>query len=192
MNFKYYDLLSHLVPGYLIYQVLVNTIDKIPDLQILPEIAIAFILGFIVNALSSWIEDFIYWTWGGKPSNKLLKGQGTYKVKFHEFEKAYTSLKEESGENNPKTEKLFEIAMKYALLSNNKKIDDLNASYAFSRVLLTCTLTISILIFYNYYTNYLSYCILIPLIVIVWLRAKDKGYYYAKEVLITYLSKKII
>ena len=144
MNFKYYDLLSHLVPGYLVYQVLIFTIDKIPDIQLLPGIAIAFILGFLVNAISSWIEGFFYWTWGGRPSDKILKGQGTHKTKLHELKKIYKSLKKESEEDNPKTAKLFEIAMRYADYSNNEKVNDFNASYAFSRALLTSLLIVSI------------------------------------------------
>mgnify|MGYP001126843548 CR=1 FL=1 len=179
MNFKYYEVISHLIPGYLIYQVVVILYPDLPKIDIIPSIAIAYILGYVNNALSSWVESFIYWSWGGKPSTKLLQGKGTYKVKFYEADYARKLLKEELTDEYRSEDQLFGIAMRYSDYENSERVKDFNASYAFSRSLLISICICSIVILINYYQSLMSYIVLIPLIVILWFRAKDRGYYYA-------------
>jgi hypothetical protein len=43
---------------------------------------------------------------------------------------------------------------------------------------------------FKYYNSYKIYLITAPLIFISWYRAKQRGYYYAKEVLNTYFRVK--
>src|ERR1700754_2942784 len=113
MNFKAYDILSSLIPGFLLLLILLTALkigyDK--DL-IIAYTAIAFLLGYLINTVSSWMEDVYFFTWGGKPSNNLLSGKGTWKVKFYHSEQARNLLKSETTNPEPTNDELFSIAMR--------------------------------------------------------------------------------
>lgn len=191
MNFKAYDILSSLIPGFLVLLVLLDIFGFKYDKDfIIAYTAIAFLIGYVINTLSSWLEDFYYTTWGGKPSNKLLDGNGIWKVKFYEYEKAKNLLIQESQKINPTNDHLFSIAMRYANGKKDTRVDDFNANYAFARVLLTTTLVITISLLTINYDNWKYYVILLPLLVITWLRCKQRAYYYVREVLNEYLKSK--
>jgi hypothetical protein len=81
----YYDILGNVVPGLVLvggtymlaswlgYQL---TLPPLPDaLTVFVVVAIALVLGQVIQALSSILEPFYYWTWGGQPSERLLSGQ---------------------------------------------------------------------------------------------------------------------
>lgn len=191
MNFKIYDILSSLIPGFLvliiIFYLLGFDFDK--DL-IIPYTATAFFIGYIVNTLSSWLEDFYYLTWKGKPSSRLLKGLNIWKVKFYHSSEIRILLKKETSNQNPTDDELFGIAMRHSNSSKDNRVEDFNSSYAFSRSILTCILISTILLCFKEYGNWYFYVISIPLLFVVWLRCKQRAYYYAKEVLINYLKIK--
>lgn len=191
MNIKAYDILSSLIPGFLVLLVLLSTLGFNYDKDyVIAYTAIAFLIGYIMNTLSSWLEDFYYFTWGGKPSRKLLDGKGIWKVFFYEHEKAKDLLTQESLKSSPSNDYLFSIAMRYANGKKDSRVDDFNANYAFSRVLLTTALTITSLLIFNNYNDWRYYATLIPSLIIIWLRCKQRGYYYAKEVLNEFLKSK--
>jgi hypothetical protein len=189
MNFKYYEILSFLVPGFIIYQLLSLTIQTLPNVEIMPSLAIAFVLGYFVNAISSWMENILFLTFGGKPSINLLKGKRISKVVFHEQEKVIRLLKQEVEQESDEN-KMFSVAMRYANQSENERVENFNAIYGFSRVLLLTTLIAFLVLSFKFYDNYLLYVIMLPLIFISWQRCKERSYYYAKEVLDTYLKLK--
>jgi len=191
MNFKAYDILSSLIPGFLVLLVMLNLLSFKYDKDfVIAYTAIAFLIGYLVNTLSSWLEDFYYFTWGGKPSNRLLDGKGIWKVSYFEHEKVKDLLTQESSKSNPTNDNLFSIAMRYANGKKDTRVDDFNASYAFARVLLTTTLVITLLLIAKNYNDWRYYAILIPSLIIFWLRCKQRGYYYAKEVLNEFLKSK--
>lgn len=191
MSFKPYDILSALIPGFLVLLVLLNFLN-IPynkDL-VIAYTAIAFLIGFMVNTLSSWLEEFYYFTWGGKPSNNLLEGKSIWKVRFYDYKTVKTHLIEESKKENPTNDHLFSIAMRYSNGQKDTRVDDFNANYAFSRVLLTTVLLSTIFLLVENFYDWRYYLILIPLLIVVWLRCKQRGYYYAREVLNEYLGNR--
>lgn len=190
MKFKFYDILSHLIPGFIIYITYLEFIGETFNKDfVVPSTAIAFVLGYFLNTLSSWLEDFFYWTWGGIPSSRLLDGKDIWKVRFHESERTKKMLQNEAS--TPITnKKLFSIAKRYTNYEVDLKVGDFNANYAFSRVILTTVLIASGFMIYAYYDSYLVYATTIPLIFVSWLRSKQRGYYYAREVLNTYLMAK--
>lgn len=189
MNFKYYDVLSLLVPGFIIYQLILLVVQNVPEIDTVPSLAIAFVIGYFVNAISSWAENILYFTFGGKPSIKLLKGKGIRKVKFHEKEAVLKLLKQET-ENSSDENRLFAVAMRYANQSENERVANFNSIYAFSRVLLLTLIISFCMLVFKFYDNYILYLIMIPLIIITWQRCKERSYYYAKEVLETFLVLK--
>jgi len=191
MSFKAYDILSSLVPGFIILIVILyfSEIGYNKD-YIIPYTAIAFFLGFCVNTICSWLEDIYYFTWGGKPSNNLLDGKTIWKVKFYESEKVKALLHAEANTENPSNDRLFFIAMRYANGKRDSRVDDFNAHYAFSRSILTTVLIATILILIKNYDNWMVYCITLPVLFAAWLRSKQRAYYYAREVLNEYLKHK--
>lgn len=190
MNFKIYDVLSSLVPGFLlliaILQLLNLSFDK--DL-VVPYTALAFLSGYLVNTISSWLEGFYFLTWNGKPSECLLNGKDIWKVKFYHSQKVRELLRTETTNEKPSNDELFSIAMRYSNEKDNR-IEDFNATYAFSRSILTTVLIGGIFILIRNHSDWRFYFMIIPTILVVWLRCKQRGYYYAREVLNFYLKTK--
>ncbi|MEO8885744.1 MAG: hypothetical protein ABI367_06750 [Mucilaginibacter sp.] len=191
MNFKAYDILSSIVPGFLILMALLMFFDTTFDKDmIIPYTVAAFLLGYTINTFSSWLEDFYFFTWGGKPSSKLLDGKGIWKVRFYHSNEVKQLLLSDSGNNSAKNDVLFAIAMRSANGEKDQRVEDFSALYAFSRVLLTTVLLGSTIILIQFYNDWRYYVILIPIIGVFWLRSKQRAYYYAREVLNVYLKKK--
>lgn len=196
MNFKYYDLLSCIVMGYIALVALLLFMD-IPfnkDYSI-PYLAIAYVLGYMINALGSMIEKFYYWTIGGVPSDKLLtidvqkNYTGIDKVKFYFAHEVIALLKEECHDADATTGKMFAKAMPYSDSDDKTRVPDFNAQYAFTRTLLTTMIIVCLLLIPKYYDDWYVWFLLIPLY-ISWHRYKERGYYYAREVLKVYYHKK--
>ena len=191
MQFKAYDILSSLIPGFLILFSLLQFLGIHYDKDyIIPYTAVAFLLGYIVNTISSWLEDFYFFTWGGKPSSNLLKGKDIWKVRFYAHTKVLELLKADTVNSNASNDELFSIAMREANLKKDSRVEDFNALYAFSRVLLTTVLLATFIIATRFYNDYRFYAISVPVLIIIWIRAKQRGYYYAKEVLNVYMKSK--
>lgn len=191
MKFKAYDILSSLIPGFIILFVVLKFLNLSYNKDfVIPYTVIAFFLGYIVNSLSSWFEDFYFFTWGGKPSSSLISGKGIWKVKFYEHQKTKKLLIKDCSLENPINDQLFSIAKRYTNGSTNERIKDFNANYAFTRSLLTTTLISSTLLIIDNYDDLRYYAVLIPILVITWLRCKQRAYYYAREVLNGYLTLK--
>lgn len=191
MNFKIYDIFSQLIPGFILYATYLYIDHQIFDASfILPATAISFVIGYFVNTLASWLEHIYFFTWGGRPSNQLLDGKSTWKVTFNELEKTKKILIQEANKEEPTNDELFSIASRYATPENSIRVADFNANYAFSRVILTTMLLVSLMLIWANFTNPLIYLVTIPTIFIAWLRSKQRGFYFAKEVLKNYLTIK--
>ena len=196
MKFKYYDALSQLVMGYLVLIALMMAFEiKYDNSYSIPYLACAFVIGYFLNAVSSILEDFFYWTIGGRPSDNLLKIKGnkkytgTYKVRFYETYKVVELLKNDIADGNTNERRLFSKAMRDINGNEKSRVPDFNAHYAFSRIVLTAMLAVTILFIIKYPCYWQTYLIFIPLF-LSWERYKQRGYYYAREVLNEYLKLK--
>lgn len=191
MKFRLYDTLVHLVPGFVVYLAYLEVTGQGFNKDLLvPMTALAFVIGYFVNAIASWFEGIFYWTWGGKPSSRMLDGHDVWKVRFYEHRKAKELLQKESSGSSKHNDALFSIAMRYATPEVNSRVSDFNANYAFSRVILMTILIASVLLIANKPTSLQVYALTVPVTIASWLRAKQRGYYYAREVLNTYLQVK--
>lgn len=196
MNFKYYDLMSSIVSGVIVAVSLNIVFDLGYTYDALPLMAVAYIIGYFINGLSSLLENTYYKTMGGMPSNILLTpidGQnytGYKRVKFYEACKAIDFLKAELGDNNASLGKMFGRAMSYSNDDDKTRVPDFNAQYAFSRVLLTTSLLLSVLWLSQNYLEWWMWLLAIFIIYMSWRRCKERGYCYAREVLTVYLRKK--
>ena len=203
MNFKYYDTLSILVSGIVLLFALSVAIDlDISKYNVAVLLALAYVLGYVLNAISAFAEPFYFWCMGGKPSDNLLKDPnptccgktrnytGYGRIRFYEYERARTLLWEDLNDRDAKEGKLFDKAMSYSNPNENTRVPDFNAQYAFSRVMLTLIILSAVILLFKYYTIWWVWFVAVGAIYIVGRRCKERGYYYAKEVLVEYLKSK--
>lgn len=189
MNFKTYDILASLIPGFLLVLVLSITFHiKYEKDWLTIYLAVSFLFGYLVTALSSWLEDFYFVTWGGKPSTNLLSGNDIWKVKFYHSEFAKSLLLTESENPAASNDELFSIATRRVVGTKDTRIEDFNALYAFSRSLLTTILISTLVLLPQNYDDWRYYATLLSMLFVAWLRCKQRGYYYAREVLNEYLK----
>lgn len=161
-----------------------------PDLSI-PYLAIAYVIGYMVNSLGSMLEGGYYCSIGGMPSDILLtiddkkNYTGIDKVRFYYAKETIALLKNEIGDQKASTAKMFAKAMPYSDSDSSTRVPDFNAQYAFSRTLLTTMIMVCLMLISKNYDKLQYWFLLIPLY-ISWHRYKERGYYYAREVLKVY------
>lgn len=205
MEFKYYDVLSSLVVGYVVLIIGMYSfqIEYNSDYTV-AYLAIAFLCGYIINSIGSLLEPIYYFTIGGKPSNRLLddgkkkhcwfynlfvpKNTGIKKARFYETATARKLLLKGFEDEDPKEDRLFSKAMRTVNGDQDTRVPDFLAHYALSRTILTTVLISSLLIIYANPNNWQSY-LSIVLVLICWNRYRECAYYYAREVLNEYLKK---
>jgi hypothetical protein len=184
MKFKYYDLMSHLVPGLVIYFIVDYEFKgQIPDISVLPLLAVAFIIGYFNNTFSSWLEGFYRLLTGGNPTDKFFEGTGIWKVDYFNGIKIRKLLEISIEKDNPSNKELFVEAMRVANSKADARVLDFNASYAFSRAILTNMLVVAGILIYSNYTNPWYYIISVSLFIVALLRYHQRGGYYIREVL---------
>lgn len=196
MSFKYYDLLSNLTVGIVVFYAIWKLV--FPDFEISEWIVIpaGYVLGYFLNAISSLIEPFLFCTICGKPSDKLLtpvpgqKWTGIKKVKFFFAEEAVKALKKDTGDAEATTDKMFGYAMRIANPNKDSRVPDFNGHYALTRVILTTVLMAIVLVEVRFYSIWYSWPISIGILLLAWNRYRVWGYYYAREVLNEYLKLK--
>ena len=194
MNFKSYDIISKLLPGYaLVYSFIFLYCDYSVYFTadfILPITVVAYFLGYILDTFGSWLEGIYYFTWNGKPSTRLLtKNKGIWKIPAPHF---LMNLKEESKKilgEDIKEDDLFRYIQSSAFSINKERLNDFLQNFIFARVMLTVVILLVVLFGFKYYVYWQFYIISITVIVILWLRAKQRAYYYAAEVFRVYHSE---
>ena len=194
MSFKYYDLLSNLTLGIVVFYAIGDIL--FPELEFGEWVVIpaGYVVGYFLNAISSFIEPLFYKTICGKPSDKLLtpvpgkKWTGIKKVKFYFAEEAVKALKKDTGDTEATTDKLFGYAMRMANSNKDSRVPDFNGNYALSRVILTSALITIVLVEIHFYNIWYSWPISIAVLFLAWNSFKIRAYYYAREVLNDYLK----
>lgn len=196
MNFKYHDLLSSLVTGVVVC-ISVNIVFELNlKYDVVPLLAVAYVIGYFINALSALCEKYFYKLIGGIPSDVLLtpiEGQsytGYKRIKFYQTGKVVSLLKIELNDQNADCGKMFSKAMSYSNGDKSTRVPDFNAQYVFSRVLLTVIIILTIIWSFNFYRNCLFWLMVVITFYLAFRRCKELGFYYAREVLIEYIHKK--
>ena len=204
MSFKYYDTLSTLISGCVLVLILSFVLGKdSSNINPILLLALAYSMGYVLNAVSGLLEPFYFWTMGGRPSDKLLTPPskccicqktkdytGYGRIRFYQYEKVANMLRSELEDPVANPKKMFGKAMSYSNSNSDTRVPDFNAQYAFSRVMLTLSLVVGIILAFDYYCYWWYWLILGTTIILLWNRCKERGYYYAKEVLIKYMKNK--
>lgn len=206
MNFKYYDIMSSLVAGYVLLVIGMYSFQiEYKNDYTVAYLAFAFICGYVINSVGSLLEPIYYFTIGGKPSTRLLmedvkkhcwtynlfipKNTGIKKVRFYETKNVRKILLKGLENENPSEDRLFSKAMREVNGIQDSRVPDFNAHYALSRTILTTVLISTILLLLSSYSSYWQSYLSIVVLLICWNRYKERAYYYAREVLNEYLKQ---
>lgn len=196
MSFKYYDTLSNLIIG-VVFTFFINRVFYLVDeVDAISLLALGYLVGYFVNAISAMLESSYFLIMRGTPSDVLLTfidGQaytGYKRIKFYQCGKARELLTQELGDTNASMGKMFSLAMSYSNNDNNTRVPDFNAQYAFARGVFTLCWMMTIILVVRYTCTYLVWLTAIAVTILAFFRFKERGYYYAREVLTEYIHKK--
>jgi len=196
MSFKYYDLLSNLTVGIVVFYVIWKLLFPNWEINEWVVIPAGYVVGYFLNAISSLIEPLLFKSICGKPSDKFLTPvpgkpwTGTRKVKFYFPLQAVESLKKDTCDAEATTDKMFGYAMRMVNSNKDNRVSDFNGNYALSRVILTTAIFVAIVVECMFYDVWYSWLLSIAVLILSWNRFKESAYYYAKEVLTEYLKLK--
>ena len=196
MSFKYYDLLSNLTIGIVVFYAIWKLF--LPDLEISEWVVIpaGYVVGYFLNAISSFMEPALNKTICGMPSDKLLtpvsgrKWTGIKKVKFYFANEAVKALREDTKDDEADTRKMFGYAMRMVNSNKDCRVPDFNGHYALSRVIFTTVIIAVVIAEIKYCCVWYSWPISIGMLLLAWNRYRERGYYYAREVLNEYLKQR--
>lgn len=217
LQFKIFDIVVKLVPGLLIMTLVLpfmyflsggmegqlsKSLLAFKDYSAITTsifFAVCFIIGTLINMISSEFEPILWWLWGGRPSNLLLNDKVKNKP-LNNPKDIFTFLQEKT--NNPTLSaktieqfqdkdfgRLFQTAKN---ICNNQKdktkaderIEDFLSNYIFTRnLLITMLLNILIAIAW-YFLQGISMWIVLLLIVVSMLfyyRCKKQAIYHTRE-----------
>ncbi len=210
-KFTYYDIVAHLVPGTIILSLIALSANLFgfsfptafsDTAKFGVGLALAYVIGHVLQAISSQFESFYEERWGGKPSVKLLSSKTEYFAEKHRkelLEKLQAYFKSDSASSNEDYQQLFSHAAALVNKEGIGRVNLFNASYALHRVILTTgiigilTVALLLLLSINAWaillskptTNMLLYTLVFTVagVAVEFYRTKQRGYYFAKEVL---------
>lgn len=201
---EFYDILGVLVPGVLVVCALPLSLpavaQAIADAKLPSEFAFVGLLaasiftGYLVQAVASLTEGFLNWTWGGRPSERALKdGLGDRYLPASSAARIRAKLLA-TAEPNASARSLFLMALQRAESCGAARVARFNALYAFHRALVVlCALSLALFVIsfwggvasrLNSKQNAWTITALACLLVLLWFRAKQRGFYYVREVLL--------
>lgn len=195
MDVKYYDLLSTAIIGVVIVTVVNYLFLENINIDSVAYLALGYLAGYFINSIGSLFESFYHWTIGGIPSDKLLtpingkEWTGYGRVRFYETEKVIKRLKKELNDPDASPRKMFGCAMRSVNSCKDSRVPAFNSQYAWSRTLFTAIWIVDFLFAIRLYNEWLFWLVGILLLLISWNRFKERGYYYAREVLNEYLKQ---
>jgi hypothetical protein len=218
LQFKIFDIIAKLVPGLLIMTILLpftyflsggldgelsKSLLAFKDYSAITTsvfFAICFIIGTIINMLSSDFEEVLWKLWGGRPSNLLLNDKVKSKplnnpkeiLAFLQEKTNIPALQEKTSEQLRDKDfgRLFQTAKN---ICNNQKdktksderIEDFLNSYILMRnLLVTMIFNIAIVLLW-FYLKGISIWLFLSLLLITFLiyqRCKKQGIYHTREV----------
>lgn len=196
MNYKYYDLLSNLTIGIVFFYALWNLLFPEWEISEWGVVPAGYVVGYFVNAFSSLIEPVLYRTICGEPSDILLtpipgqKWTGIKKVKFYFANEAVKALRKDTNDEEADTKKMFGYAMRMVNANKDCRVPDFNGHYALSRVIFTTVIIVVVFVEIRYCCIWYSWPISIATLLLAWNRFRERGYYYAREVLNEYLKSR--
>jgi hypothetical protein len=200
-----YDVIGILIPGAI---VLGLTCIVFPDVatrfstagfpqafSVICLTAVAIFFGQLIQAVASLVEPLLYWTWRGRPSERALKhGLGDRYFPIESAQRIRAKLARILGAG-VSDRSLFLYAMQRAETSGNPRVAKFNALFAYHRAMLALVVVGLVLVLTSMQWGAIAQWPLgekiamvtavVALLLTTWVRAKQRGYYYVREVLFT-------
>lgn len=218
MQFKVYDVLASLIPGMLVLSVMIPAYILLngqlaiveEKLAIYKEISgiltsvflvLSYLAGYLIHALGSWMEPFLFFSWGGRPSEYYFKKQNK-RIRIVDIVKIYEYLVQNLGDKTlakksvekltkEDLRRLFQHAKNLANLQSKdtikERLHEFNNSYVFSRNILVAfsiTVVIILILLINKIVTFWLLVVALLLLLLLWLRCRDRAFYYSREVLV--------
>jgi len=199
----YYDIIGTVIPGILLVSWVAICFPSISQVTCSPGlsgafgliagIALAIFVGQFVQAIGSLIEPVLYWSWGGRLSEKALEeGLGRY-LPTDTGHRIREKLRDKVGQNT-NSQSLFLYAMQLTDAANIGRAARFNGLYAYHRSQVVLVLAALVLAavssalgrLASWHWGYAALLVLGLLLVLVlaWHRAKQRAKYYVREVLL--------
>jgi hypothetical protein len=200
-----YDIFGALIPGVLLFGGLLLAfpeawgslhVPKLPDaFNVIALTVVALVLGHIVQALASLTEPIMYWTWGGRPSERAIRtGLGSRYLPDGAGTRIREKLRSTVGPT-ASDRSLFLYAMTLAESAPSSRAPAFNSAYAYHRALLLAAAVLLFVLAIATYYGILQgaswkqttciFSVAIALLLLIWHRAKQRAFYYVREVLLT-------
>ncbi len=200
-KFEYYDILTVLVPGVLLAVwipfcfpgvLFLGNMPHYPDAFLVVVLTVlSVLLGHLLQALSSLLEPVLYFSWGGRPSDKALSSG----LKGFLPKETAVRIKERLVAVAPSSgHGAFLFAMQKADSAEKTRTPRFNALYAYHRSLFFLLLVSLTLLFISGFagraslwpTSHLVMALLALTLsaLLFWYRARQRAFYYVREVLL--------
>ncbi len=200
-KFELYDVLGVIIPGLVSVGFIYAfsywtghniTIPTMPDaLQVFVLAAVAIVLGQAIQALSSILEPFYYWTWGGKPSDRAMQGR-TKRISpalANEIKGRFKTYIVQGANREVSDNEIFLCALSICTHKSLGRVARFNSLYAYHRALTTLLLvatvaTLLIIIFVEPRPPmaWRIFFIEFGVTLLFWYRTKQRGHYFSDEV----------
>jgi len=190
-----------ILPGYLDYYLKEYDLEKLENISIVIFLSVTFIAGYIIDAIASKTEFFLYENILSRPSHKLLLDTCSKKYKLRDRSDIISAIIIKHNQdlstinnkpyNKEDTYKIFRCASK-DLKRDEPMIAEYYSSYIFARNLsisiiisfLFCVLTILI----KYESCDLYFAIGLFFVALITIsRWREKSYYYSRQIF--YMSR---
>ncbi len=200
-----YDILGSVVPGALLVYLIptcfrapieLHSTARFPEaFLVITLTALAIFAGQLIQALGSAFEPVLYRTWGGKPSSAALTtGLGERYLPADSADRIKGKLQQATASDQSPSS-LFLFAMQRAEGASGSRASRFNAIYAYHRALLVLAV-LAIILFLGamqwgtialWSPTHKALLLLanVLLLLVLWHRAKQRSFYYVREVLLT-------
>ncbi len=204
-KFDFYDILAILIPGILLLVwiavcfpavgVITQSSDLPPGFASLALTALAVFLGQLVQSLASLLEGFLFWTWGGRPSDQAFdRGIDRY-LPDRDAQRIRARLEKALGDEDATPQSLFLHAASLAGTEASSRATLFQSHYAYHRGLVIWALLAGLILTASTFSGeaatwsrgllFAASAFLLMNLLLFWHRAKQKSFYYVREVLIT-------
>ena len=199
-----YDAITSLLHGtvfiivsFVLFPQLMNVISPLEVSQIVTSIgfiSIAFFVGQIIISVSSLMQPFLFWTWGGMPSKQAFDGKLSDKYLPSDMIQLARAALQKLSQTKLSDTALFCKAMSIARKAEGSLSECHNQMYAYNRAAFCNLILISGLFamscLYGICKSFGSGRIIsiatgfFLLLLLHWYRAKQRAFYYVREVLV--------
>lgn len=187
-NISLFDILGKVIPGGLIYFTINHCLiaEKVELSQIILLI-IVYILGYLIETVASIFErPIIFKLFGGNPAIRLLNGKSFLDIQIGRLEELNDHVYEKFQKYKDNKIKQFLIFHSIVSKKGYKRVNNFLEQYVFSRNILI-SYFISGIIYISCHTSWQIITIYIIFLLFFFVRCKQRNYYFAKEVINSYL-----